>query len=145
MRTTCVRASEPNPMPLGRRNRSFTIWVLCVALTASALLPSLSYALARAAGIDGAEICTSTGIVRPAANGAAERVEPATPAGDEDARPSGACAWCLAQAAFVALPPPEHEARGAAAPTADASAPVSLDSPPRVRFVPHARPRAPPR
>ncbi|HLT25729.1 MAG TPA: DUF2946 domain-containing protein [Zeimonas sp.] len=131
-------------MPFGRRNRSFTIWLLCVALTANALLPSLSYALARAVGIDATEICTSTGIVRPAARDAAVPGAAALPAGDEDARPSGSCAWCLAQAGCVGLPPPER-ACAAIAPHTHFFAPEPLDSTPRVRFVPSARPRAPPR
>ncbi len=132
-------------MPFGRRTRSFTIWLLCVALTASALLPSLSYALARAAGVEATEICTGTGIVRPAASDAAVQRKSTAPAGDEDERPSGSCAWCLAQAGCVALPPPERTAHGVAPPIAYASAPDPLDSTPRARFVPSAQPRAPPR
>lgn len=131
-------------LPLGRRTRTFTIWLLCAALTASALLPSLSHALARVAGIDSVEICTSTGIARPVAGGAQGEGARELPA-DDDARTSGACAWCLAQAGCVALPPPERPFDGVVPRTADAPVRMHVDSPHRVRLVSNARPRAPPR
>jgi len=130
-------------LPLGRRTRRLTIWLLCAALTASALLPSMSHALVRAAGMNDVEICTSTGIARPIAADAQGDGTRELP-GDDGARTSGVCAWCLAQAAFIALPPPERPFDGVLPHTANAAVCVHLDSPHRVRLVSNARPRAPP-
>lgn len=132
-------------MPFGRRTRNPTVWLLCAFLMAGALLPSLSHAIALAAGAQDAEICTSTGIVRqPLAGTRSELPREGAGNRDEGELPGDSCPWCLAQSACTTLPPPFDAGLRVAAQQAESPASLSSQPADRAHRLPGPRSRAPP-
>lgn len=127
-------------MNTARRHLRFATWLALLAIAALALLPTLTHALARSAGVGGngfAEVCTPQGMKLVAL-------------ADGETAPSSAalhlehCAYCTSACAVVDLPPASLTLALPAVAGLTLLPPLFLHAPRTPHAWASANPRAPP-
>lgn len=83
------------------KRRTLHVWLACLAILFAALAPSISHALAAAAGADRVEICTVDGTKTVVLQTATKKM----PAKDGASHHMEHCAYCVSNAVDTALPP----------------------------------------